>query len=97
MFIKMNLSYIKKRMKAHLSIFYMLVKMICMKKWEKKGVYNDKELLFKDYQILRQKILDRPYIRCYIDVYEVNKGFKKFYEASQFFKLFLNKSESIWK
>lgn len=62
-----------------------------------KGVYNDKELLFKDYQILRQKILDRPYIRCYIDVYEVNKGFKKFYEASQFFKLFLNKSESIWK
>ena len=25
----------KKRMRVHLSIFYMLVKMICMKKWEK--------------------------------------------------------------
>lgn len=51
---KMNLSYIKKRMKAHSSIFYMLVKMICMKKWEKKECITIKNF-FKDYQILRQK------------------------------------------
>lgn len=53
-----------------------------------KGVYNDKELLFKDYQILRQKILDRPYIRCYIDVYEVNKGFKSFMKQVNFLSYF---------
>lgn len=52
-----------------------------------RGIYTDTHLLFNDYQVLKQRILEESYLKCYVDVYSVNnKNFVQHYEASQFFK-----------
>ena len=63
-----------------------------------RGIYTDTHLLFNDYQILKQKILEESYLKCYVDVYSINnRNSVQHYEASQFFQIYFNKEVFLWK